>query len=196
MNYDPQNPNSPPQLAIHEWFAVLLILAVMALITGISLLSDTNKTTETQAHHLKPQYFEVLIQGAVQHPGSYSVKSGSTMQTVLDKALPLENADLNRIKSQTKLRNGQVINIPIMQKITVFIEGAVEFPGELQVPQGTMIKDLHKYTKMAFDANFDALKPTRKLKAGDKIIVPRKKTEKSRLQKNRASGRITALKHS
>lgn len=122
MTYEIETTTSKQTLPTHEWLAVLTTAGFMILLIAISQCSSTRvfdkQITQAEPHYLYDQTIEVMVTGAVEHPGKYSFKKGAVMQEVLTQAVPTSDANIKRIRPQSKLRNGQVVNIPTTTKRT------------------------------------------------------------------------------
>ena len=171
------NPHVPnkPQLPIHEKLAVIIIIAGMVFLT---LLTTFNQGPEPRQINPTPHYMsdpeiEVYVQGAVQNPGSYKLMQGANVGDVLNLAQPLDDADLSKVKMQTKARRGQVIKIPKIETLTVYLEGAVKTPGPVLMRKGAKLQDLLDNVKFAENANLKPLNKKRKLKDKEVIRVDR-----------------------
>lgn len=168
-------PHEKPHLAIHEWFAVMAIIAFLAMLILVSLWRQSySHANEGQHHYLKANEVEIYIQGAVANPGSYKAPTGTLLQDIVKNAQPLGDADLRRIKPSTKARNGQIVNIPVKPKIRVTIEGAVVSAGEIEIPVGTTTDELISYILPTEDADLSKIKKGRRLRQNDKIVIPKK----------------------
>lgn len=171
--------DSPSHLAAAEWLAVIVIMGFLTMLTVISLLapSDADDLALGMPHHLKPQYYEVLIQGAVASPGSYQVPTDARVKDVVALADPLPEANIQALKATSKVRNGQVINVPIKEMLQIKISGAVAAgqSAKVKVPRGTRLNELGKY--IAYDEEADIAKMDRKryLRNSEEIDVPYKR---------------------
>jgi DNA uptake protein ComE-like DNA-binding protein len=100
------------QLYLHEWLAVLSILV---LIVVLAVISTTDEPALAVPHgpskKLGRQTVLVTIRGAVQNPGEYELPLGSYVADLLKIAEPLPSADLRRLNTESKLRNGRDIYI-------------------------------------------------------------------------------------
>lgn len=69
--------------------------------------------SKTKANHQQaPQKIVVDIKGAVKKPSTYEMKSDDRMKQLLDRAEPLNTADLSRINLAEKLTDQKMIYIP------------------------------------------------------------------------------------
>src|SRR5262245_42016208 len=111
-----KNDEPPPQLPLHEWLAVALLRGLLFLLALIALLTN-HSPSKQHDRHASPQYpinpeIEVVIEGAVEHPGKRLVKRGTFVADALKLASPLPEADLTGFKSTSKVRKNQVIKVP------------------------------------------------------------------------------------
>lgn len=111
-----RNEISQPEnnLPVHEWMAIVVIIGLLLGLSIVSLFSEpsANLTSETPPHFIIEQEIEVVVQGAVQNPGVYKLKRGALLKDVIVQAIPLPDADLNKLKANKKVRKGQIINVP------------------------------------------------------------------------------------
>ncbi len=176
---DLNNPKTPikpekPQLAIHEWLAVVIIIGCFTMITSVSIMFDAPLPENNTGipHYLKPQYIEVLIQGAIESPGSYKMNANAKLYELLAIAKPSPEADLKLLKSESKLRNGQVVKVPAKQYIYLHVTGAVENPGKIRVRQGTKLNEIGKYVQLSSHADGNKINRKRILKSEEVVVVP------------------------
>jgi len=181
MNEATLSQSNQPKLAIHEWLAVMTIISFLLTLTGISIFfsQDTESIKSGSPHYLKPQEFEVLIEGAVQNPGPIKVKAGTTRMEAIEMAKPLPEADLRKIKASSKLRNGQIIKVPAKEMIEISIIGEVKTPGKLSVPKGTRLQELGNYITLRPDADSAKIRKKRRLKAGEEVVIPKMKAKRA-----------------
>ena len=173
---NPSNKSERPQLAVHEWLAIIIIMGCFATLTCLSLIYDKSMPDNAPGipHYLKPQYIEVLVQGAVVEPGSYKMNANAKLKDLIALANPRPEADLRHLKLEGKLRNGQVVKIQARQHIDIYVSGAVENPGKLRVPQGTKLYELSNYTQLSTQADVNKINRKRILKSEEVIVVPLK----------------------
>lgn len=99
------------RLPTHEWLAVLTILAFIAALAIITSSPRSDAIPLDPPHHLVAQEIEVTVEGAVEHPGVYSVDRSSTVGDAIAQAKPLPNADLKPLNLDKKVRSGQTIKV-------------------------------------------------------------------------------------
>lgn len=100
-------------LPVHEWLAIVMIIGLLLSLTLITLYSNNTSQVDTVGapHYVIDQEIEVIVQGAVENPGSYQVKRGALIHDVIALAKPLPEANLKSIKQDRKVRKGQVITV-------------------------------------------------------------------------------------
>lgn len=98
------NPMRQTKLPLHERIAACLIILFILFLTTLNLYFDEGELPPAE---ILPQttipLVEVTIEGALEHPGVYRVKKGSTVQEAIALAKPLETANLRRIKLDSKI---------------------------------------------------------------------------------------------
>jgi hypothetical protein len=108
-----ENPPQKPTLPIHEWLAILFLIVLLA---GLSLLAlipsdPIASLPKDLPKHIVDQEIEVFIEGSVEKPGSYIAKRGDLVKDIVAQAVPKDDADLQRLKLDKKIRKGQVIKV-------------------------------------------------------------------------------------
>lgn len=164
-----------PHLSVHEWMAVVAIIIFLGTLTICIVLApqqETGQVMMAEPHFIADQKVEVIIQGAVEHPGVYTLTRGMLVSDLLEQAIPLAEADVKRVKLDKKLRTGQVIKVPEIKMITIQLTGAVQPPHSLRVPKGTRVQDLLEKVKFQEEADLSKLRKKRLLKDGEIIHVP------------------------
>lgn len=167
-------------LPLHEWLIIFLLIALMSMIVLVTTWKGLPARTVVlgEPHHLISPTIDVQVEGAVEKPGLLTLKRGSCLQDALLMTSPLPEADLKGLKLKKALRDGQVIRVPRKRLITIFLEGAVQNPGPLQVWEGTKREEL--LTQIAFlpEADLKSLKKKQKLNDQEIVIVTLRKTKK------------------
>jgi DNA uptake protein ComE-like DNA-binding protein len=166
-----------PALMVHEWLAITTIIGFLGMLTTISIVRTTPPLTpdKEHAHLIVNPFIKISIEGAVEHPGSYNFKKGARVKDALAEAKPLPEADLKRINLEAKLRKGQIIHLPKIELLTIYIQGAVDKPGALQVPKGTRLIDLIKTVSFPKNAVLEPLQKKRRLRDNEVIHIKIKK---------------------
>lgn len=172
----PSSSEDRPQLYVHEWLAVVVIIGMLGLLTLFSLYGMHANGSLSQVnegrHFLKPQFVEIFIDGAVNKPGSYKVKAGTSVHEAISLSEPKSHADLSKIKARAKVKNGQSIHVKCIPTIQITISGAVQQEGLIEIPKGTRLCELERFIKFNEDADLKKMSRKRILKSGEKIIVP------------------------
>lgn len=104
-----------PQLLIHEWLSVFLILTLLLGLSFSILYHRVDALNQAPSDPIEPieQLIEVRIEGAVERPGTYQVKKGTPLNEVLQMAMPKPEANLSRLKLDRPLkRKKQVVKVP------------------------------------------------------------------------------------
>ncbi len=169
-------------LPLHEWTIILLFCFILLLIAGFAF--GRSKPTPFQNHF--PQQSEemsilnVTIHGEIAKPGLYRLPSRSSIKQLLEQAEPLASADLSQMQWRKHLREGQTIHVPKRGPITIYLEGAVEQSGALQVLSGSRVNEVINAFKPLPEADLLGLKRRKGfVKEGMIIKVPfKKKREK------------------
>ncbi len=99
------------RLPIHEWIAVVIIISVFLFLTIITISNYEPPLIETNTVAISQPLVDVTIIGAVKFPGTYQIEKGSTIQTLLDMAEPLPNANLNSLNFDSKITKKRKITI-------------------------------------------------------------------------------------
>lgn len=103
-------------LKTHEWLAIIAFVGWL-----ITLVIITNASNQLSSHLGTPHQvtsgeIEVFIEGAVARPGTYRLKKGALLKEVLTLAKPTPDADLRRLKPESKLRDGRIIKVSSQKK--------------------------------------------------------------------------------
>lgn len=110
-----ENISEVPKLPVHEWIAVAFAIFLLFLVTAIIWIKDSTDSSSVDTgtpHYIVDQEIEIKVEGAVEKPGSYKLKRGTTIQEVLALVNPTSEADLTHLKPDKKIRKGQVIKVP------------------------------------------------------------------------------------
>lgn len=169
----PLNPQQAPGLPLHEWAAVVFIIAVLSILSFLALCSDYAHLPENseQPHHLINSEWDVFVEGAVEKAGAHHVKRGSLISDVLALAVPAKNADLRKINLNKKVKQGQIIKIPQTIMIHVSVEGAVKSPTKISLPKGSTLAEIIPLLEFEANADIQKLQKKRLLKDSESITV-------------------------
>lgn len=107
--------NQPAHLRVPEWIAVVCFISVLATLTLITLTTETGTLPMTRdpPHYIVDPRIEVFVEGAVEKKGRLIVTRGMRVKEVLEQAKPLPEADLSKVKLESKVRRGQRIRVPV-----------------------------------------------------------------------------------
>jgi hypothetical protein len=157
-------------LAFHEWAAVLTVIGMIFFFAIIAYVNDPTEELLTQSSEV-----EVFITGAVELPGVYVLPRGSLIGDLLEKAQPVDSADLRRVKKMGKLQPGQVIHIKNFPQITIYLDGAVKKKGAMSIAKGVKIKDLLLRDLFLPEADLEPFFKNRFLRHQETLYIPYKK---------------------
>lgn len=161
-----------------EWLLVGSLLLIMASLVLLSKWNSRQAACWVEAQTLKPvEKIEIEIAGAVARPGIYQVFPGTLVSQALKKARPKALANLKKWDAALRISEPQKFVVEELVEISVLIVGAVEERLDLKVAPQTRVCDLK--TKVRFadaDPEFvnSFFKQRRRLKEGEKIVVPKK----------------------
>lgn len=109
---------------------VLKLLFIILLSSVIIYLSTDIESKPLEEEKL----INVEIKGYVQNPGTYQLKSGSTLDDLLKEALAQDEADLSTLSLQNILYNGQLIVIPKKKKETLISINSADISELVKLP--------------------------------------------------------------
>lgn len=184
MTYPTSPPQNNPALKIHEWLAVIVLIAILGALSMMAYITKGDigdRDRSLPAFLSKSGKIEILIEGAVAHPGIYYLPSSIAMKDVLMLAQPTPHADLRRFNLKASIKKGRMIKVPLRAMITVHLKGAIKNPGGVSILKGTRLMDLEPLIQFEENADRKSLNKKRKLKEGEIIIIQ----EKSRSRKVR-----------
>lgn len=135
---------------------IFLLLAVLAL--DIDL-----KPVDLQS--LQSDEIRVTVTGAVEHPGTVSLKMYDTVEDALYKATPRQDADLSVINPSQILKDRDIVNVPVqkgpqeIQRVSInngTVEELCTLPG---IGKGTAQKIIdYRNTEGLFQSIEDLMK--------------------------------------
>jgi hypothetical protein len=101
-------------LYIHEWIAAIVIIVVMGVLTTISCMGNSSVSSSQLIQKTAKASEEIVVEisGAVEMPGRYTLKAGTTVRDAVQMAKPLPEASLSRLKLDKPVRKGQKIKVP------------------------------------------------------------------------------------
>ncbi|MEI8365617.1 MAG: SLBB domain-containing protein [Parachlamydiaceae bacterium] len=162
-----------PALKIHEWLAIVMTIGILGSIALVTSLYQPSSEIRTQLPgKINRDGFDILIRGAVKHPGVYHFHSQIKMKEILEIAGVLPMADLRRYRLDTFVTKGRVITVPAVTMISIHVRGAVKQEGSIRVPKGTKLQDLLSLVELADDAEIQFLQKKRNLLPDEVIDIP------------------------
>jgi protein involved in polysaccharide export with SLBB domain len=178
-------------LPIHEWLIVLLFCILLCVLGGLAYGHRSDSITGSTAYQQlqMSSILSIKVEGAVAKPGTYQLPIGSLLIDAVTLAEPLDEADLTILKTNRPLQEHQTLIIPQKKWITIYIEGAVNTPGPLEVVSGTRYEDLLDLVDFLPTADQRSLrKKKRLLREGETVQIsfrqlPTKKPKKSNPKK-------------
>lgn len=178
------NENQKLSLFPYEWIIVVLFCLILLSLSLFSLKGFANRSCPEELRQQLGKAIEIEVQvgGAVAKPGIYRLPIKSTLKELLKEAELLSTADLSQINMRKSLANGQVVDIAYRHPITIYLSGAVQYPGEMEILSGTRYCELVEQVEFAQGADLAAIKRRKSFVAGGaKVAVPfRKKNEKGK----------------
>ncbi len=112
-----QNPRSQldSQILFREWIAIALVGGLVILLAIVSWLPQLNLENEVAGYRVeraKQPTIEIVLEGAVSHPGSYTFAPGVTVREVLKATSLLKEANRKEIPFRKVLLTSQTLVIP------------------------------------------------------------------------------------
>ncbi len=129
-------------------------------------------------------YVVLEISGEVKKPGSYAFPIGSTWREVFHKVRMKRFADLQNFSLEEPLLHAKKVVIPKLEKLEIFLEGAVRNPGKFFIPTGTKVRQLKKMDVFLPDAEKKILSQSRYLQNGERFFIPFQEKKKQSLEIN------------
>ena len=157
----------PQGLYLHEWLSVLALILFLVTAIGFSLLEKNKIQKLPQASR------EVKVVGAIKEEKIVSYEEEETMRDLLSQLEFTENVDKAKLQLDSLLKGKQIVVIPTIGYLSVYLTGAIENEGLLLLPEGSTFKDLkgHLILKENAEPNFFKRK-RRRLLEGEIIRIP------------------------
>lgn len=171
--------NCPEALNVHEWLAIAIMTGLLGGLALITFLSGP-AFRQSRQFQLQQGRIEVLIKGAVDHPGVYRIPPGMPMKDLLALAAVRENGDLRRYRPDSLIKKTRLIHVPEQAMMTVYVTGEVLSSKELRVPKGVKVEDLLPLITLTDEADPSILRKKRKLKPNEVIEIPKKQSLKAK----------------
>lgn len=149
---------------------ILIIISLVIIAKTAAFRSSSEIPIEISSEEA---YVTVHIQGAVAHPGDYTVPVGTEFKKILSKAKPKKFADLRSINLKQMICEPITLEIAELKEIKIQIVGAVKNSILLTLHAGTRVCDLKEKIDLEAWAAPDALKSRRMLVDGEVFEVSR-----------------------
>lgn len=164
-------------LRVREWLVIAIVAGIIGGLACLTSFKERGEASTVGSFLVQHQNlgFDVLIKGAVTHPGIYHIHSEISLKDLLAIAEVTSNADLRRFSLEAMVKKGRIINVPTRAMIEVYLKGAVKEDQRLTIPKNSKLEDLIILGKFTPDADLAFLKKKRKLKNGEVIQVPAKR---------------------
>lgn len=170
----PGDERQTEELRVHEWLAISVLIGIMGCLAIVTTFHGTKVNSQLEGHGKgRLDRFDVLVKGAVDHPGVYHLQVEMPMKEILALAGVRQDADLRRYALEAYVKKGRVINVPSKQMITIFLSGAVRGDTTIKVPKGTKVSDLLSIVDLAEDADVEVLQKKRLLKPNETLHIPK-----------------------
>ncbi|SYV90072.1 Uncharacterised protein, partial [Metamycoplasma alkalescens] len=95
--------------------AGLFLFSSTILITAIVVKNQIIKQQNNQVQKNDSEYISVLIDGAIEYPGEYSFKKGSTYLELFNQAILKSKADLQNLDKNQLLKDNEKIYVPFLK---------------------------------------------------------------------------------
>lgn len=76
------------------------------------MFSVVFNTIKVSSNDPEDKLIQVEIKGAVERPGVYEIERGSSLEDLLNTAIPADSADLSGFSLSSNLFNGEIIVVP------------------------------------------------------------------------------------
>lgn len=172
----------------YEWIVVGSFLLLISVLTYTTHRQKNYYSLNEGTSGEFVNYVNVYIHGAVDSPGLYQVKKGTTVKEVLNLAKPSSYANIEAINVDKKVRNGLSIKVPGIEYITVWVTGAHDYSGVLVVPKRTTLDDLLWLFSKVERGSWSGIKRKKWLKDGQFVhLSSQKKTPVPRLRSKKVN---------
>ena len=102
-----------PALPFHERLFALVVAGVFINIIFLNYWFSEQEVVidKRHPHFTKSPFIEVIVEGRVKKPGTYQVKKGTLVGEVVNMAIPEEDANLKRVKLDSRITRRRKIKI-------------------------------------------------------------------------------------
>lgn len=163
------NKHTSAELNPREWVIVTIALSLFGALTFLSLTAD--KAIPAQPVTYNKPVIEVMLKGAIERPGVYRLKEGTTLRELLNLVQVNPSADLRRYALDKPIRTGSFLQIKERSMVTMRIKSPAGEEHTLTVPRGTSLEAVIPTVKglVTQDTDFSPLRKKRKIREGELI---------------------------
>lgn len=104
----------PNQLFFREWIAIALIggaIVTLGLVAHLSKIQISHTFAQEREEFAKEAYLRVVVRGAVERPGEYSLPRGATVKDLLKQAQVKKEGDRRSVEMKRVLEEGDQIEV-------------------------------------------------------------------------------------
>ena len=167
---------SPESPSLHKAEWVLFLAMVLLILSSLVIAKKTSfrslQKLRAEECSFPKQILSIEVLGCVQRPGVYKVPQGVAVRSVLRKARPKPFADLQAIFLDRILDESCSIYLPVLEKISIAVSGAVKENILIVLPAGSRFSDLKGKVVLSEDADITIFKQRRLLKNGESVVIP------------------------
>lgn len=171
------------KLPLHEWYIVLIFCLILLALAGFALVRPKLIPPFAPPPPISDEVtvLQVKIEGQVVKPGLYRLPLHATLRELLIQAEPLASADLSQLNLRRRLRNNQTVHVPERYIMTVYLTGAIEQSGPLEILSGTRYCDLVDELSVLPNADLQTIRKKKSfIPKGDCINIPFQNKEKKK----------------
>jgi hypothetical protein len=118
---------------------------------------------------------QVIVHGAIEKPGHYSLPRKTSIKEVFDKVILKESADYSKFNLNKKIIKDITLVVPLKKMITieVLFESTIQ---KVELPKGSYLFEIIEKINLPCDADWQSLNSNKKLNKSKKIKIRRKVT--------------------
>ncbi len=111
-------PSEPPLLLAREWGVVVFVMAFMGALVILAEVEHVRSRSLVQSEIAlrDKKKIDVVLTGAVKHPGLYRCDPGTSLRELLKEAQLLKTADRRQIILNKLFYSSQEVEIPIKKR--------------------------------------------------------------------------------
>jgi hypothetical protein len=103
------------QVLVREWIVIAFVggaILTLGAVSHFSKIQISHSFAAEKERFLKEAYLKVVVSGAVENPGEYTVPRGSTLKDLLKLAKLTKQADRRKIVMKKVMEEGDQIDVP------------------------------------------------------------------------------------